>query len=129
MVYFHIIVSPYILQALDLFLPEKNQESFRQALRNVEEEVLHKEAEQIALYPIYYMSLFLDKYLGKKLVSRRSIIIASIFITIVVIATILLTNIPINKGDFLQKSPFILWNQGIKMKRKCHKLSSSIKRN
>lgn len=110
-----IIVSPYILQALDLFLPEKNQESFRQALRNVEEEVLHKEAEQIALYPIYYMSLFLDKYLGKKLVSRRSIIIYSTFIIILVISTIWLTNIPTNKGDFLQNSPFILWNQGIKM--------------
>ena len=59
------------------------------------------------------MSLFLDKYLGKKLVSRRSIYIASIFATILIISTIWLTNIPTNKGDFLQKSPLKLWNLSI----------------
>lgn len=111
-----IIVSSYIfLKASELFLPEKNQESFRQALKGVEEEIYQKGAEWTVLSPIYYMSLFLDKYLGKKLVSRRSIYTASIFATILVIATIWLTNIPANKGDFLQKSPLKLWNQSIEV--------------
>ena len=35
-----------------------------------------------------------------------------------IIATILLTNIPINKGDILQKSPLKLWNQGIEILEK-----------
>jgi len=109
-----IIVASYIfLKTSELFLPEKNQESFRQALKSVEDEVCQKGAEWTALSPIYYMSLFLDKYLGKKLVSRRSIYIASIFATILVISTIWLTNIPTNKGDFLQKSPLKLWDLSI----------------
>ena len=117
-----IIAAPHIyLWASELFLPEKNQESFRQALKSVEDEVFLKGPEWTALSPIYYMSLFLDKYLGKKLVSRRSISIASIFATILVISTIWLTNIPTNKGDFLQKHPFILWNQGIELQKEFFK--------
>lgn len=111
-----IIVASYIfLKASELFLPEKNQESFRQALKSVEDEVCRKGPEGTALSPIFYMSLFLDKYLGKKLVSCRSIYIASIFATILVISTIWLTNIPTNKGDFLQKSPLKLWDDSIEV--------------
>jgi len=111
-----IIAAPEIfLRLYELFFPEKNQESFRQALKSVEDEVYQKGAKWTALSPIYYMSLFLDKYLGEKLVSSRSIKIASLVATILVISTIWLTNIPTNKGDFLQKSPFKLWNQGIEM--------------
>ena len=112
---FIILVSYIFLRATELFLPAKNQESFRQALKSVEEEVCRKGAEWTALSPIYHMSLFLDKYLGKKLVSRRSIYIASIFATLLVISTIWLTNIPTNKGDFLQKSPLKLWDDSIEV--------------
>ena len=116
-----IIVASYIfLKASELFLPEKNQESFRQALKSVEDEVCQKGPEGTALSPLFYMSLFLDKYLGKKLVSRRSIRIASIFATILVISTIWLINIPIDKGDFIKNSPFKLWNRGIETIEKIH---------
>jgi hypothetical protein len=112
---FIIGVSFIFVKVSELLLPEKNQESLKQALRGVEEEVCHKGAEWTALSPIYYMSVFLDKYLGKKLVSRRSISIASILASILVISTVWLTNIPPNKGDFLEKSPSKLWNRDIEL--------------
>ena len=122
-----IIVASYIfLKTSELFLPEKNQESFRQALKSVEDEVCQKGAEWTALSPIYYVSLFLDKYLGKKLISDRSIYIASIFATILVISTIWLTNIPTNKGDFLQKSPLKLWDDSIEVTGKLSTIYKNI---
>jgi hypothetical protein len=110
----YILLAAYIiLKTSELFLSENKQESFRQTLQDITSEISLKGADWTALSPLYYMSSFLEKYLGKRLISRRSISLASITTAILVVSSIWLSSLATNSVDFLEKSPLKIWDQSI----------------
>ncbi len=120
-IYFFLIIfgaSFVYLKLAELFLPQEKQESFNQSLREIESEINNKGTNWTVLSPLYYMSSFLDKYLGERLVSCRSIYLASMAIGILVITNIWLTSITTDKSDFIKNSPVQMWNQGIVIMKK-----------
>lgn len=116
-----VFAASYVyLKSTELFLPQEKQESFKQSLIEIESHITTKGANWTVLSPLYYVSSFLDKYLGEQLVSRRSVYLTSLATGILIITTIWLINIATNKGDFLEHSPIHIWNQGIETMNKMH---------
>ncbi len=117
---FIIAASFVYLKTTELFLPQEKQESFKQSLIEIESEIITKGANWTVLAPLYYVSIFLDKYLGERLLSRRSIYLTSLATGILIVTTIWSINIATNKGDFRDHSPVRIWHQDIEIIKNAH---------
>ena len=109
-----IVVSGYLMsKASEIWFLEEQQRSFKEALESIENHVFEKGPDWLALGPLHYFNLFLNRYLGESLFSKRSFRLISLLSVCLVIATIWLTDLHQNRNSFLKSSPWRLYERSL----------------
>jgi len=104
---FFIMVGAYLVcKASEIWFLEDQQASFKETLRTIENYVSDKGPDWLALTPLHYLAVFLDRYFGNRLISKRSMKLISLVSICLVISTIWFTSLTHTKDNFLRSTPW-----------------------
>jgi len=117
LIFFLIIVGYLLSGGSEIWFLEEQQQSFRETLSTLEKYVSERGEVSLALTPLQYLTVFLNRYLGDSLISRRAIKLTTLLAIGLMVSTIWYTVLTDGKGSFTHSPPWKMHKSSIERLR------------